>query len=256
MKCGQIEPLLPLYVDGAAAPGEQALVDEHLRTCAACRLAVSAQRGVRQVMAARGASLCSPAPPGMQTRLQAAMRDELTHAAARSALIGWRGQLSAFAAAAVVVLAIGTALVPVVTGRSSVVLAAQLVLDHLKCFAIDGDANLPAMAPADAAGVLRREYGWSFPMPVPTAASGATLVAVRRCLYGEGRAAHLLYRQHGEPISLFVLPGVELAPAELGVFGHEQIVWSTGGRTYMLVGTTSQRQALGVMASELRNGAE
>ena len=53
-------------------------------------------------------------------------------------------------------------------------------------------------------------------------------MAVRRCLYGDGRAAHVLYRLDGEPVSLFIIPGLARPAAELSLFGHEQVVWTQG----------------------------
>ena len=82
------------------------------------------------------------------------------------------------------------------------------------------------------------------------------LVAVRRCLYGDGRAAHLLYTVGGAPVSLFILPGVERPMAELSVLGQSEVVWNQGGRTYMLVGDSGLDDQLQSMASNLRNGAE
>jgi anti-sigma factor RsiW len=37
LQCGQFEALLPWYVNGTASPADRALVEEHLRVCAACR---------------------------------------------------------------------------------------------------------------------------------------------------------------------------------------------------------------------------
>ncbi len=36
--------------------------------------------------------------------------------------------------------------------------------------------------------------------------AGLELVGARPCLYGEGRVAHIMYRHHGVPVSLFMLP--------------------------------------------------
>ena len=58
-----------------------------------------------------------------------------------------------------VVLTLGAVLLPVATVRSTAVLAAQLALDHLKCFTIDGDADGQPIASAarrsDAAAGIR-----------------------------------------------------------------------------------------------------
>ena len=81
-------------------------------------------------------------------------------------------------------------------------------------------------------------------------------MAVRRCLYGDGRAAHLMYRLAGEPVSLFIVPGLTRPAAELSLFGHEQVVWTQGDRTYMLVAGGGSRDAVARVASYLRNEAQ
>lgn len=85
---------------------------------------------------------------------------------------------------------------------------------------------------------------------------GLALVAVRRRLYGDGFAAHLLYRLDGEPVSLFVMPGIERPADELRVLGHEELVWNDGAKTYMLVSRTVGRERLANVAAHLRNEAE
>ena len=37
MNCRIADDLLPLYVDGVCSPDSRALLEEHLRTCPACR---------------------------------------------------------------------------------------------------------------------------------------------------------------------------------------------------------------------------
>ena len=55
-----------------------------------------------------------------------------------------------------------------------------------------------------------------------------SLVAVRRCLYGDGFAAHLLYRLDGEPVSLFIMPGLERPADEVSLLGHDKSSGTTG----------------------------
>jgi hypothetical protein len=44
-----------------------------------------------------------------------------------------------------------------------------------------------------------------------------------------------MYRHHGVPVSIFMLPG-SIRPQELlEVMGHEAAVWSVGQRTFVLV---------------------
>jgi hypothetical protein len=171
-------------------------------------------------------------------------------------VLAWPGRLSAFAAAAMMVLTLGAVLLPLATIRSTAVLAAQLALDHLKCFTIDGDADGEPIAKAQAEATLKQEFDFSVAAPASLAAEKLELMAVRRCLYGDGRAAHLMYRLDGEPLSLFIIPGLTRPAAELSLFGHDQVVWTQGDRTYMLVTRGGNRNELSRVASYLRNEAK
>jgi anti-sigma factor RsiW len=252
MTCHEIESLLPSFVDGDAPPGDMAIVAGHLETCGQCRQLVQTQTTARTVLKARAAQLSPVAPPGLRTRIAASAGGTQASAPA----IGWQGHLSAFAAAAVVVLVLGAALLPAVTVRSTVLLAAQLALDHLKCFTIDGDGDAAPISKAEAEATLQREYALTVAVPPSSDAEGLELVAVRRCLYGDGRAAHLLYRLGGEPVSLFVIPGMSRPAAELSLLGHEQLVWTEGDRTYMLVSGAGTKAGLARIAPYLRNEAK
>lgn len=195
MTCEQLEPLLAPYADGELPAAEQARVLAHLHICASCRRAVDIQQQVRETLSARRSGLADSAPPGLRTRLAARLAGE------RAPVVdpGWRTRLSAFAAAALVVLAVGAVALPIVTERSTVVLAAQMALDHLKCFTIDGHVHDEPITEADAEAELLREYGWQLDVPPTLGPEGGRLVAVRRCLYGDGRAAHLLYAWTARP---------------------------------------------------------
>ena len=254
MTCREIEPLLASYVDGAAEKATWGRVREHLATCASCRRAADAQAAARSVLRARAAHLAPHAPPALHTRVEAMLG---AHESGSLDVLGWRGRLSALAAAAMFLLVVGGVALPVISGRSTILLAAQLALDHLKCFTIEGDGTAATIAPERAAAELQDEYGWT--MPVPTGRGGPDdprLVGVRRCLYGDGRAAHLMYRVGDAPVSLFVIPGLERPAQELSLLGHDQIVWTDGGKTFMLIGRSGAHDRLQHVASQLRNRAE
>jgi hypothetical protein len=226
--CEHLQPLLAACADGAASEADRALVTTHVQTCAACAHALQVQRLMHQTMARRGRATADVAPPGLRTRIAANL------AAERSPVIdvGWRTRLSAFAAAAVVVLALGAVALPVITGRSTVVLAAQLALDHLKCFTIDGHDHGEELTVAEAEAELLNDYGWQLSVPRSAGADHGRLLAVRRCLYGE------------RPVD------------QLSLLGHDEVVWNANGRTFMLVGNAGSRNELLQMASNLKNGAE
>jgi anti-sigma factor RsiW len=257
MDCHEVEPQLPAYVDGAPTP-DAAGIAAHLETCDDCRQAAHAQTVARTVLKARAAQLSPIAPPGLRTRLRTLAEEERASAgpARADGILGWTGRLTAFAAAAMVVLTLGAVLLPVVTIRSTVVLAAQLALDHLKCFTIEGDADGELIPKAAAEAVLKQEYGFDVSVPASRPDEHLELLGVRRCLYGDGRAAHLMYRLDGEPVSLFIIPGMQRPATELSLFGHDQVVWTEGDRTYMLVASGGLRSNLARVASHLRNEAK
>jgi len=253
MNCEEIAAGLAAVVDGGASAEQAAHVTRHLESCAACRQVMQAQATARTVLRARAAQLSVAAPPGLRTRIAATARAERPEAAG---ILSWGARLSAFSAAALVVIVLGAVLVPVVTGRSTVVLAAQMALDHLKCFVIDGDGDGATISKADAEALLQREYGWTMSVPASSHEVDLELLAVRHCLYGDGLAAHLLYRAEGQPVSLFIMPGLVRPAAQLQVLGHDQVVWTAGDRTYMLVSAAGTTAGLARVASYLQNEAK
>ena len=259
MTCREVEEKLPAFVDGVADAHASAIAS-HLDTCDACAALARAQATARTVLKARAAQLSPGAPPGLRSRIVANMPPELA-APKRSEggadqMLGWTGRFTAFAAAAMVVLTLGAILLPVATVRSTALLAAQFALDHLKCFTIEGEADGQPITKEQAEATLRSDFDLTVAVPPSLPQEQLELLAVRRCLYGDGRAAHLMYRLNGEPLSLFVVPGLVRPAEELSLFGHEQVVWTAGERTYMLVASAGSGDALTRVASYLRNEAK
>ncbi len=255
MTCREVEEKLAAFVDGEALESYAVLI-AHLESCDACRASAHAQSVARTVLRARAAELSPLAPPGLRTRLLANGPQASSLEPRAVPDLSWTGRLTAFATAAAVVLTLGAVLLPVTTIRSTAVLAAQLALDHLKCFTIDGDADGRPITKAQAEATLRQEYDLAVDVPPSLPGERLDLMAVRRCLYGDGRAAHLMYRLNGEPVSLFVIPGLARPPGELSLFGHDQLVWTAGGRTYMLVARAGLHGALSRVAPYLRTEAK
>jgi anti-sigma factor RsiW len=65
--------------------------------------------------------------------------------------------------------------------------------------------------------------------------AGLELVGSRPCLYGQGKVAHLMYRHEGRPVSIFMLPNSMRPDQVVEVMGHEAVIWSIGGRTFVLI---------------------
>ena len=227
--CRQIESLLPPFVDGEADARTRAVVDAHLTECGACRNRVTMERTVKTVLRARAAELSELAPPGLRTRIVASLNVK----AAEGRKATWGTRVTAFAAAAVLFLVVASAL-ELVTPKSDVLYAAQLAIDHLRCFVVE----LATKEPADAR-VLQRtladDYGWSVPVPPSNASADLTLIAARRCPFWIGEHAHLLYRSGDRELSLYVRPGGQPREGVLHVLGHSEKLWNSGGNLYTLV---------------------
>jgi anti-sigma factor RsiW len=237
--CREIDPLFAPYIDGAATAEERAIVDAHLRACPKCRHQTALQAAMRDTVRKR---LCRPcAPDALRQRCLAA-------AHANEGPFGTpRRTLTTLSIAALVVLTTGGVLLYSLTGLSPTVLAAQLTLDHVTCFAVhSSDATVDARASETQ---YARDYGQQIRLPQPSVA-GLQLVGVRRCYCGEGAAAHVMYRLNGQPVSLYMIPDATHSRETSAVFWHDAVIWSKEGTTYVLV-SRENRATLEQLASAL-----
>ena len=230
--CRELDALVTACVDGVATPEERRKVDAHLEKCAPCRQRADAEGAVRILVRDRARLLRADAPPGLSERCRALSTSGL---AAIDARTSWRPAIARLPLAAGVLLAIAAAIYAL-TASSTTTLAAQLTLDHLKCFTLTGNPNAPVQADG-VEGQLRERYGWTVDVPGDSEANQLRLIGGRRCLYGEGTIAHVLYRHNGAPLSLFVLPDKVSAAEIVEVMGHAAIIWSQNGRTFVLLGS-------------------
>jgi anti-sigma factor RsiW len=229
--CAEIEPLTTRFVDAVAPAVERERVEQHLDECPRCRGQVVAEQRARAVVRAHGDALIERASPALRARCRAASASARL---ARRALpllsrSGWP-----MALAATVVLAIaGVVLYGLVLYPTEAV-AAQLTLDHLKCFALFEEPS--ALVPADVQAALKSRYGFEVSLPDVEHADGLALVGGRRCIYLEGTVAHLLYRSGAIQVSLFVLPpGTKLGHTDLDVLGHTAVAFTRAGRTWVVL---------------------
>jgi anti-sigma factor RsiW len=230
--CSELDALVTACVDGVAAPEDRRKVDAHLEKCAPCRQRADAEGAVRILVRARARTLRADAPPGLSERCRALSTSGL---AATDARTSWRPAIARLPLAAGVLFAIAAAIYAL-TASSTTTLAAQLTLDHVKCFTLTGNPNAPVQADG-VEGQLRERYGWTVDVPGDSEANHLRLIGGRRCLYGEGTIAHVLYRHNGAPLSLFVLPDKVSTAEIVEVMGHAAIIWSQNGRTFVLLGS-------------------
>ncbi len=223
-RCSELDTLVTPFVDGEVSPADRAVVTEHLGACPPCQRRATAEQAARTVVRTRAGQLVTAAPDGLSERC----RMVSGRAAGRSA-VRWP-----LAMAATLVLAVAGALVYSTFINPSVAAAAQLTLDHLKCFALfDQPADLE---PAEVRAALRERYGWEVAIPDRGQVHGLSLVGGRHCVYLDGSVAHLLYKKAHVPVSVFILPqGESLPQHHLEVMGHAAVAFERGGRTWVVL---------------------
>ena len=231
--CQQIDSLVTAYVDDDISAGDRDVVDRHLGQCRLCRGRVHGEKAVHALIRARRPALRTVAPsPMLRERCAALVRPV---AATEAGATNWPARLMPFAVAASLVLTAGGAFLYELTERSAGVLAAELTADHVKCFRV---MNNVFDTPHDRAGVesaMESRFKWRVRLPDHAESAGLELVGARPCLYGEGLAAHIMYRHHGNPVSLFMLPQEARRKEVIEIMGHRAAIWSVDGRTFVLV---------------------
>jgi anti-sigma factor RsiW len=232
--CKQIDSLVTPYVDDDLERGERETVDRHLGACRSCRARVQAERAVHALIRGRRSVLTrNAAPSGLQSRCALLARS--TRAQGRGTAALWRARLVPIALAASLVLIVFGAFLYELTARSTVVLAAELTSDHLKCFRVINSIVGAQREPAAIEASMASRFDWPMRLPEHADRAGLELVGVRPCLYGEGFVAHIMYMHKGHPVSVFMLPRSARSQERLDVMGHHAAIWSVGNRTFVLV---------------------
>lgn len=260
--CAVINPLVTPYVDDQLPEDARAQVERHVRACPPCRARVTAERAVHDLIRARRAALSAPcAPAALHSRcLQHAERattagdqagrpsviafPDVAPRAAQlpsPAPVSWRRRLAPLALAATLVLVVGVAFLYQLTVSSTHVMAAELALDHMKCFALNGALHTHDEASAVESSLLTG-FGWKVRLPAGAGQEGLELVGSRPCLYGEGKIAHIMYRRAGEPVSIYMLPDTARTQEVVQVLGHRAAIWCDGKRTFVLVAKEPQQE--------------
>ena len=259
--CDSLDPLVTPFVDGALPDADRRAVEDHLRRCPPCHSRVSAERAVHELLQARRSTLCrTAAPDALHLRCASFARAEeraktaeaaenlrtpnprtrTQNAERRTPNALFSARLGPMALAASLVVVVGGAFVYQATDKSARVMAAELVADHAKCFAMNS-----ALGTHQAASLVEQSmassFNWQLHLP-DTSRAELELVGARPCLYGEGRIAHIMYRHRGRPLSLFMLPETARAQEIVEVLGHEAAIWCANNRTFVLVSGEPRRE--------------
>ena len=270
--CDSLDPLVTPFVDGALPDADRRAVEDHLRKCPPCHSRVTAERAVHELLQARRSTLCrTTAPDALHLRCAEAakraeaaelqnvenqnlrtpnlrtrnprtpnLRTRTQNAERRTPNPLFSARLGPMALAASLVVVVGGAFVYQATDKSARVMAAELVADHAKCFAMNS-----ALGTHQAASLVEQSmassFNWQLHLP-DTSRAELELVGARPCLYGEGRIAHIMYRHRGRPLSLFMLPETARAQEIVEVLGHEAAIWCANNRTFVLVSGEPRRE--------------
>jgi anti-sigma factor RsiW len=233
--CRDLEPLFTQYVDGEAPSEAQSTVDAHLRACPPCRDRVAGERVVREALHTRRDRLRPCASEHLRRRCAAHAATAIATAGNAAAGLTRRRWIP-LSLTATLLLALGWVFLFGLNDNVEA-LAAQLALDHMKCFQFAPDHAV--MDPELAGRNWATRHGWPLHVPSNAQTERLELIGVRRCLSTEGITAHLLYRWQGQPLSVFVLNSVP--PRISGVerlvekLGQESIIWSNGRQTFIVV---------------------
>jgi anti-sigma factor RsiW len=270
-KCTSIDPLVTPYVDGELPADERALVDHHLNRCPPCHSRVAAETAVRDLMRARKPGLTAPrASASLRAQCSelvnqrgdasaAALRPGVPRSSAARAIgawwaAPWRSRVAPLALTASLALLVGGAFLYLLTPYSTRVLAAELCADHMACFAANNLLGTDE-APAAVESAMQSAFGWQLRLPEQFDAAGLELVGGRRCLYGGGKVAHLMYRHQGRPVSIFMLPKSVRREELVEILGHEVAIWASGDRTFVLI-TRGFREDAARMASLVKGALQ
>lgn len=234
-KCRDLDPLFAPYADGEAAPDDRASVEAHLQRCPPCRERVAEQRTVRAMLATRRPALRSDASVHLRARCAAHARSTPPKAFGLPRAV--RRTWVPLSLAATLLMAIAGAFVIGLNDRVEA-LAAQLTIDHVKCFQFAPE-RLKHTDATTAARDWAAKQGWAIQIPASSSRESLELLGVRRCAMSSGRVAHIMYTWRGEPLSMFVVPrSIRQTPNQeefVEKFGHEAVIWSGNDCTYVLL---------------------
>ena len=232
--CGDLDERLTPYVDGEAEPGDRAAVGAHLSRCPPCRQHADDERTARDLVREHRAELCPPAPTALRERclhLRESAGDQATaiRGSRYGAIVRRWAPLSV---AATLVLAVAGVFLFGLNNRVEA-LAASLAIDHVTCFKV-GATAAAVDAPA-ASRQWQQDQGWPVAVPASVPAEQLKLLNVRRCYSTDGKAAHIMYKWRGVPLSLYVLPEDTGHDKVVRKVGHRAVIWSANRRTYAIV---------------------
>src|SRR5437588_7085958 len=158
--CREIDPLLAPYIDGEIALADKAVVAAHLTACPPCRQRAEAETAARETLRSRMSRPCAPEQLRKRCRKAASPIGRITSTYSASSL----------SMVAVLVVVGGGVSVYGLTRFSPTVLAAQLTIDHAKCFGLHPGRDAIDVRAAD--NQLHGDEGRPLRLPAPPPPAG------------------------------------------------------------------------------------
>jgi mycothiol system anti-sigma-R factor len=236
MNCHEVQTHAPPYVDGELGIDETAAVQAHLGTCSRCRQLVEGERQFRQLLRRQPRE---SAPAELRTRVLTRCRRQ----ARRTRLAPWVLGSALGAAAAVLVLAVGPALL-----RQTPAMVPGLVATHAAYAGIDRPAEFLSTDPREVEAWFRERGGLRVTV-ADYSRAGIQLVGARLATVEARRAAFVLYEKGRTLLSVFTVPspggggrltgrrvryrGQEYVTDERG--GYRTVAWADGQTVFALV---------------------
>ena len=226
LNCADVDAIMTAYVDGEAAAADAEAVRAHLDACPDCRARAAAEQDVRARLLAAAPVLGERAPAALWARCAAA-----TARPAAPAAWPFGARWAQLSLAATVLLAAG-ALFLAAQDRGAGAIAAQLAIDHERCFLVTPTAG-PEFGHREARVQLAGIVGSDVALPMES--SDFDMLEVRECAHEHGSMGHVLCHWRGHPVSLFVVPDEAHGEQLLEIINHDALVWSADGHTHVLV---------------------
>jgi len=231
MTCDQVRQLLSAYLDRELDLRTSLTVDEHLRGCEACALQFESLRRLQRSI---GPELAFAPPAGLERRVRAALRREVTAPRRRFVLS------TLTAAAALGAIAFG--LVPRLRPSSDRddPLRAEVVSAHVRSLMVNHAVDIASSDQHNVKPWFEGKLDFSPPV-VDLSAQGFPLVGGRLDYIARRPVAALVYRRRQHLVNVFVWPGAgdPRSTAASGDNGLNVATWRRNGFTFWAVSTAS-----------------
>jgi anti-sigma factor RsiW len=235
MTCQESVRLLLGYFDSELDLVHTIEIEDHLRTCAACRSALEADRALRASISRR--NLRFSAPPTVVRNMRAAVANSFPPEKSASRIWLWNWSFAATAAVLILCAVLTWKLLPANAPNNSASIFDEAIADHIRALM---PGHLSDVESTDQHTVKPWFDGkLDFAPPVENfAAQGFPLIGGRLDYLDHHPAAALVYQRRKHFISVFLLPATgepDRAESQTTERGYNVISWTRGAMNYWLV---------------------